>query len=125
MPLQISPSSPQDADDLTRLVVLGNADDAMFTLIVSHERNATPAQRAEHLRWRTERTRMNMQRAGTHWFKAVDTLTGQSVGFAGVVAPQNEKSAWDGKLSETMDEKWFAIYMQATKEKKEALLGGR
>ena len=68
---------------------------------------------------------MNMQRAGTHWFKAVDTLTGASVGFAGVIAPQSEKSAWDGKLSETMDEKCFGIYMQATKEKKEALLGGR
>jgi hypothetical protein len=125
MSIQISPASPQDAEDLARLVILGNADDAMFTLVVSPERNATPAQKAEQLRWRTERNRSNMQRAGAHWFKAVDTLTGESVGFAGVVAPQSEESKWDGKLSETMDEKWFKIYMGAVGEKKEALLGRR
>ena len=125
MTIQISPASSQDAGDLSRLIVLGNANDAMFTLIVSRERNATPAQKAEHLRWRTERTQFNMQRAGTHWFKAVDTATGEAVGFAGVVAPENEASAWDGTMSETIDEKWFAIYSQATTEKKEALLEGR
>lgn len=125
MSVEITAASPQDAGDLARLVILGNADDAMFTRIVSHERNATPAQRAEQLRWRTERNRANMQRAGTHWFKAVNTTTGETVGFAGVVAPQAEESKWDGKLSETMDEEWFKIYMGAVGEKKEALLGGR
>jgi hypothetical protein len=125
MTIQITPASPQDARDLSRLVVLGNANDAMFTLIVSPERNATPEQKAEHMRWRTERTRFTMQRAGTHWFKAVDSSTGENVGFAGVVAPENEKSAWDGKPTETMDEKWHKIYLEATTEKKEAALGGR
>lgn len=125
MTVEISPATPQDAEDLARLVILGNADDAMFTLVVSPERNATPAQKAEQLRWRTERNRSNMQRAGAHWFKAIDTATGESVGFAGVVAPQSEESKWDGKLSETMDEKWFKIYMGAVGDKKEALLGGR
>jgi hypothetical protein len=66
-----------------------------------------------------------MQRRGAHWFKAVDTTTGESVGFAGVVAPQSEESKWNGKLSETMDEKWFGIYMSAVGGKKESLLGGR
>jgi hypothetical protein len=66
-----------------------------------------------------------MQRRGAHWFKAVDTSTGESVGFAGVVAPQSEESKWDGKLSETMDEKWFEIYMGAVGGKKESLLEGR
>lgn len=125
MSIQISPASPQDAEDLARLVILGNADDAMFTLVVSPERNATPAQKAEQLRWRTERNRSNMQRVGAHWFKAVDTLTRENVGFAGVVAPQSEESKWDGRLSETMDEKWFEIYMGAVGEKKESLLEGR
>jgi hypothetical protein len=125
MSIQISPASPHDAEDLARLVILGNADDAMFTLVVSPERNATPAQQAEQLRWRTERNRSNMQRAGAHWFKAIDTTTGESVGFAGVVAPQSEESSWDGRLSETMDEKWFNIYMGAVGKKKEALLAGR
>ena len=125
MTVEISPASPQDAEDLARLVILGNADDAMFTLVVSPERNATPAQKAEQLRWRTERNRSNMQRAGAHWFKAIDTATGESVGFAGVVAPQSEESKWDGKLSETMDGKWFGIYMGTVGGKKEALLGGR
>lgn len=125
MSIQISPASPHDAEDLARLVILGNADDAMFTLVVSPERNATPAQQAEQLRWRTERNRSNMQRAGAHWFKAIDTTTGESVGFAGVVAPQSEESSWDGQLSETMDETWFNIYMGAVGKKKEALLAGR
>ena len=125
MSIEITAASPQDAGDLARLVILGNADDAMFTRIVSHERNATPAQQAEQLRWRTERNRLNMQRAGTHWFKAVDTSTGENVGFAGVVAPQAEESTWNGKLSETMDEEWFKIYMGAVGEQKEALLRGR
>ena len=125
MSIRISPASPEDAEDVARLVILGNADDAMFTLVVSPERNATPAQKAEQLRWRTERNRSNMQRAGAHWFKAVDSTTGESVGFAGVVAPHSEESSWDGKLSETMDEKWFNIYMGAVGEKKEALLEGR
>lgn len=66
-----------------------------------------------------------MQRKGAHWFKAVDTSTGESVGFAGVVAPQSEESKWDGKLSETMDGEWFGVYIGAVGGKKEGLLGGR
>ena len=125
MSTHITSASPQDAEDLSRLIVLSNANDAMFTLIVSPSLNATPAHKAEHLRWRTERTRFTMQRTGTHWFKAVDTSTNESVGFAGVVAPENEKSAWEGTPTETMDQKWFEAYMKATTETKEALLGGR
>jgi hypothetical protein len=125
MSIQILPASSQDAGDVARLVILGNADDPVFTRIVSHELNATPGQQAEQLRWRTERNRSNMQRRGAHWFKAVDTSTSESVGFAGVVAPQSEESKWDGKLSETMDEKWFGVYMRDVGEKKEALVGGR
>jgi hypothetical protein len=98
MSIQILPASSQDAGDVARLVILGNADDPVFTRIVSHELN---------------------------WFKAVDTSTSESVGFAGVVAPQSEESKWDGKLSETMDEKWFGVYMRDVGEKKEALVGGR
>ena len=125
MSIQILPASSQDAPDVARLVILGNADDAMFSRVVSHELNATSAQQAEQLRWRAERNRSNMQRRGAHWFKAVDTTTGESVGFAGVVAPQSEESKWDGKLSETMDAKWFEIYMGAVGGKKESLLEGR
>lgn len=125
MTVQIVPASAQDAEDLARLIIIGNANDKMFNRIVSPGKVSTPAQKAEQLRWRTARNALNMQRRGTYWFKAVDTKTSETIGFVGAVAPKSEESAWDGTLCESMDAEWFAKYMKATMETKEALLEGR
>lgn len=125
MSIQILPASEQDAEDIARLMVLTNADDKMFNYVVTPERNATLAQKEEQVRWRTERIRFNIQRAGVYWLKAVDTLTSQLVGLIGVDSPQNEKSAWKGEMTETVDEARFKDVMQTIKQKKEDLLGDR
>lgn len=123
MTVQILPASEEDAEDLARMVVLCNADDKIFNHIVARERNATPAQKAEHIRWRSERNRWNMRKKGSYYFKAVDTLTKSSVGFAAIISPENEKSAWPGGPSDTVDQEYFMEYVQAVERKKKDLLG--
>lgn len=125
MSIQILPASEQDAEDIARLMVLANADDKMFKYVVTPERNATTAQKEEQVRWRTERIRFNIRRTGVYWLKAVDTLTGQLVGQIGVASPKNEKSAWKGEMTETVDEARFKEVMQTIKQKREDLLVDR
>lgn len=123
MAIQIIPASEQDAEGLARMVVLCNADDKIFNHIVARERNATPAQKAEHIRWRSERNRWNMQKKGTHYFKAIDTLTNRPVGFAGIASPDNDKTPWPGVLSDTVHDGYFMEYVQAVSQKRKELLG--
>jgi hypothetical protein len=124
--IQIVPASYTDASDLAHLVLLCNANDLLFSLIAPLSKNTTPEQKAEHLRWRTERIRTMMQRAGTHWFKAIDASTNQTIGFAGVVDPQAEQSTWSsGAMSETVDAERFAEFGRLTLEKKGEVMGER
>jgi len=89
---KILSATEHNAQEFAYLTILANAQDKMFTYICPPERNATPAQQAEHLRWRTERIRNRMQSAGTYWFRAIDVKTGDAVGVAGVIAPHCDKS---------------------------------
>lgn len=122
MTIQITPATEDDASALAQLVVVCNVDDAIFNHIVPPSKNATPEQKAEHLRWRSERNRWNMRKQGTYYFKAVDTMTDTVIGFAGVISPDSEKNAWPGGPSETVDQGYFVEYVQAVERKKNELL---
>jgi hypothetical protein len=125
MSFHISPASHLDAEELAQLVIVTNGTDGFFGLIAPPERNATPEQKAEHLRWRAERIGMNIQRAGTHWFQAVDVASNKIVALAGVTAPENEPSAHSGEISKTIDLAIFNEFMEAVKQKNQELLGDR
>jgi hypothetical protein len=125
MSFHISRASHLDAEELAQLVIVTNGTDGFFGLIAPPEKNATPEQKAEHLRWRAERIGMNIQRKGTHWFTAVDVASNKIVALAGVTAPENEKSAHSGEISETIDEVIFKELREALEQKKQELLGDR
>jgi hypothetical protein len=125
MSFHISRASHLDAEELAQLVIVTNGTDGFFGLIAPPEKNATPEQKAEHLRWRAERIGMNIQRKGTHWFTAVDVASNKIVALAGVTAPENEKSAHSGEISETIDEVIFKELREALEQKNQELLGDR
>jgi hypothetical protein len=125
MSFRISPASHLDAEELAQLVIVTNGTDGFFGLMAPPERNATPEQKAEHLRWRSERIGMNIQRKGTHHFTAVEVASDRIVALAGITAPENEKSAHSGEISETIDKAIFKQLREALEQKKQELLGDR
>jgi ribosomal protein S18 acetylase RimI-like enzyme len=122
---EILAATGQDAQDFANLTITSNAQDKMFVYVCPHDRNATPAQQSEHLRWRTERIRNRMQSAGTHWFKAVDVQTDCTVGVTGAIAPHCDKSGWINELSEAIDQESFVECTHMTAQKRRDLLGDR
>jgi hypothetical protein len=122
---EILPATEQHAKEFAHLTIVSHAQDKMFTYTCPRDRNATPAQQTEHLRWRTKRIRNRMQSAGTYWFRAVDLLTSCTVGVAGVIGPHCEKSGWTNKPSEAVDEESFMECAHMTAQKREDLLGDR
>jgi hypothetical protein len=125
MSFKISPASHLDAEEIAQLIIVTNGTDRFFGLITPPERNATPEQKAAHLRWRAERIGMNIQRKGTHFFTAVDVASNKIVALAGVTAPENEKSAHSGEISETVDEALYKKFMEAVEQKNQELFGDR
>ena len=118
-------ATEQQAEEFARLDIVANAHDEMFIYACPHDRNATPAQQSEHLRWRTQRMGNRMQPAGTYWFRAVDVQTGRTVGVIGALAPGCDKSGWTHQPTEAIDGEKFEQCAQFIGEKRIELLGDR
>jgi hypothetical protein len=123
--IEIQQASEQHAEEFAQLTITAHAQDKMFLYTCPRDRNATLAQKSEHLRWRAERIRNRMQSAGTYWFRAVDVLTGNAVGVAGVIGPHCEKKGWTNEPSEAVDEQSFMECAQMTAQKREDMMGDR
>ena len=123
--IEIVATTEQDAEEFAQLDILANAQDRMFIYACPLDRNATPAQQSEHLRWRTEWMANRMRSAGTYWFRAVDAQTGRTVGITGAIAPNCDKSGWTNERSEAIDEAAFMECAQMTAGKRKELLGDR
>jgi hypothetical protein len=123
--IEIVAATEQHAQEFARLDIVANAHDEIFIYACPHDRNATPAQQSEHLRWRTERMGNCMQSAGTYWFRAVDVQTGRTVGVTGVLAPRCDTSGWIHEPTEAIDGEKFAQCEQLIEKKRTELLGNR
>jgi hypothetical protein len=123
--IEIVATTEQDAEEFAQLDILANAQDRMFIYACPLDRNATPAQQSEHLRWRTEWMANRMRSAGTYWFRAVDAQTGRTVGITGAIAPNCDKSGWTHGLTEAIDKEFFEECCQIVEQKKTELLGDR
>lgn len=90
MTIDIVPATPEDASTLVPIGLLAFSKDPLNRAIEKYA-DLTPAQRSEHLQWRIGRSKLRMTGPRKHWFKAIDSETGNLVGYTGAAAPEKEE----------------------------------
>ncbi|KAM0719282.1 hypothetical protein Q7P37_005187 [Cladosporium fusiforme] len=135
MAITILPALPSDSATLTPIGLLAFANDPLNAAMVKAS-TSTPSQLDEHLQWRIKRNERRMQGAGKFWFKAVDSETGEMIGYTGILAPEagvkfNNVAVGagsveaEGGMPEIIDREWLVVWEGIMEELKERHLKGR
>jgi hypothetical protein len=90
MPIEILPATGSDVSALTIVGLQAFANDPLNKAL-EKVAELDPTQRSEHLQWRTQYNLRRMTGPGKFWFKAVDSATGDLVGYVGMVAPKESR----------------------------------
>ncbi|GAM86997.1 hypothetical protein ANO11243_050180 [Dothideomycetidae sp. 11243] len=96
MTIEIHPATEQDAEELTPIAMAAFRNDVLNVKvepILSESNPATSEQRAEYVKYRTERLRNRLTGTDKYWYKAVDVDTGKAVGLTGIYGPTAEQGA--------------------------------
>lgn len=124
----IVPIDQGDADPLTRIGYQAFADDLLNQRLYNLV-DPTPQQLEEDLQWRIGRNDRRMHSTGSHWFKAIETLTGKPVGYCGILAPEKGKPKGldtdDTVMPATLNKELYALIGEKGKALRKQHLGER
>ena len=130
MTVTILPATVSDARALTSTGLQAFSTDPLNKALENYSA-LDPTQRNEYLQWRTERNLDRMTGPGKFWFKAVDSTTGDLVGYVGMLAPKKtrpepERSVdeWHASAPANTDLELFATFVRKLEEMQEELMGG-
>jgi hypothetical protein len=90
MAIKIIPADHNDAPRLVPVGIRAFKNDEIHSRLENLE-GLTPAELDAHMQWRIARNVRRMAGPHDHWFQAIDTETGEPVGFTGVLAPEKGK----------------------------------
>lgn len=132
MAITILPAQPSDASTLVPIGLLAFSADPLNCALLKLS-TATPAQLAAHLQWRIKRNERRMAGPGGFWFKAVDSESGEVLGFTGALAPEVDAGAHagagalqiDGEVPEVVDREFMGRWERGLEGLKEECLGAR
>jgi hypothetical protein len=130
MTIDIISATGADAPSLTSVGLQAFSTDPLNAALESYS-TLDPTQRSEYLQWRTERNRRRMTGPGKFWFKAVDSATGNLVGYFGMLAPERsrpEPETPDEGLASApanADLELWGVFVGRLEEMREKLMGGR
>ncbi|QIW95100.1 hypothetical protein AMS68_000618 [Peltaster fructicola] len=130
MGIKVEKATPEDAPALTRIGHHAFENDVFQRKAIRFD-GANAAQTEEYWTWRIGRMRARLAKSDAHWHKAVDTDTGEIVGFTGIIEPNNAEidEAFNAQhkdhLPEIVDGPLFAEHAAKMSTTKERLLGDR
>jgi len=130
MTIDIVPATGPDAASLTSVGLQAFSTDPLNAALESYS-SLDPTQRSEYLQWRTERNRRRMTGPGKFWFKAVDSATGNLVGYVGMLAPERSRPEpetpddWFASTPANADLELFGVFVGKLEEMKEKVMGAR
>lgn len=135
MAITILPATPSDSAVLTPIGLLAFANDPLNQALVTTT-TPTPAQQEEYVQYRIQRNERRMAGPGKSWFKAVDSDTGEVLGYTGILAPEQVKvlggvvagsgpANADGPLPEILNREWVDVVEREFGALKKRHLDGR
>jgi ribosomal protein S18 acetylase RimI-like enzyme len=132
MTITILPATvSSDARTLTSTGLQAFSTDPLNKALENYS-SLNPTQRSEYLQWRTERNLDRMTGPGKFWFKAVDSATGDLVGYVGMLAPKKTRpesessvDGWHASAPANTDLALFAAFVGKLEEMQERLMGRR
>jgi GNAT superfamily N-acetyltransferase len=131
MTITILLATVSDAASLTSVGLQAFSTDPLNKALENYSA-LDPTQRSEYLQWRTERNLDRMTGSGKFWFKAVDSATGDLVGYVGMLAPKKTRpepessvGEWHASAPANTDLELFAVFVGKLEEMQERLMGGR
>jgi len=132
MTITIVPATVSDARDLTFTGLQAFSSDPLNKALENYS-SLNPTQRSEYLAWRTERNLDRMIGPGRFWFKAVDSATGDLVGYVGMLAPKKTRpepeseaaDEWHASAPANTDLELFSVFIEKLEEMQEKLMGAR
>lgn len=135
MAIDIVRAIPSDASSIVPVGLRAfEADRLNQELELRHLRDLTPTQQNEHLQWRIKRNERRMTGADKYWFKAVDSETGNPVGYTGMVPAKKESPETTTAASindiftevpATIDLELYAVLERTLEEVKKRHMGDR
>jgi hypothetical protein len=90
MAVKIIPADHNDAPRLVPIGVRAFKNDELHSRLENLE-GLTAAELDEHMQWRIARNVRRMAGPDDHWYQAIDTETGEPLGFTGIMAPEKGK----------------------------------
>ena len=90
MAIKIIPADHNDAPRLVPIGIRAFKNDELHSRLENLE-GLTPAELDAHMQWRIARNVRRMAGPDDHWYQAVDTETGEPLGFTGILAPEKGK----------------------------------
>jgi hypothetical protein len=90
MAVKIIPADHNDAPRLVPIGVRAFKNDELHSRLENLE-GLTAAELDEHMQWRIARNVRRMAGPDDHWHQAIDTETGEPLGFTGIMAPEKGK----------------------------------
>jgi hypothetical protein len=91
MAIKIIPADHNDAPRLVPIGIRAFKNDELHKRLENLE-GLTPAELDQHMQWRIERNVRRMAGPHDHWYQAIDTETGEPVGYTGILAPEKGKT---------------------------------
>jgi hypothetical protein len=132
MTIDVLPATCSDAASLTSTGLQAFATDPLNKALENYSA-LNPAQCSEYLQWRTERNLRRMTGPGNFWFKAIDSASGDLVGYVGMLAPERSRpepgsDGVDEGLADApanADMVLFGVFVGKLEEMRERLMGER
>ena len=130
MTITIVPATGSDVASLTIVGLQAFADDPLNKAL-EKVAELNPTERSKHLQWRTQYNLRRMTGPGKFWFKAVDSATGDLIGYVGMVAPKKSRpeppkaDENHAEVPANVDVELLGIFERKCEEMQEKLMGGR
>lgn len=131
MAIDIVLATGSDVGPLTIAGLQAFADDPLNKALEKVS-ELNPTERSTHLQWRTQYNLRRMTGPGKFWFKAVDSATGNLVGYVGMLAPKETRpevpSDTDGSHAEVpanVDVELLAVFERKCEEMQKRHMAGR
>lgn len=131
MTIDIVPATGSDVGPLTVVGLQAFADDPLNKALEKVS-ELNPTQQSEHLQWRTQYNLRRMTVPGKHWFKAVDSATGNLVGYVGMLAPKKTRAEMPSDVDESraevpanVDVELLAVFERKCEEMQKRHMEGR
>lgn len=125
----LSRATEADAPTLIPIGRAAFANNRLFNIFQPDPENdkvSLADQQAAYLSWRTERSTRRLRGEGKHWFKAIDSQTGSTVGFAGIYSPETYNAdEQSGEPSEFVNKDLLSVKEGAKTQGKDQFLVGR